>query len=88
MVYHACPAEYGEISIDGYDFEYCFDSTTTPSGNANASFHGYLVDRATAPRKAVFFSGFGCYAGNAITYDSEVTITPSGMIHGMCKNHE
>lgn len=87
VVYHACPTEYGEISFGGYDFEYCFDSTETPNGTANASFHGHLVDRTTAPKKAVTLTAIPCYAGNGFTYDSELTITPSGQIHGICKNH-
>lgn len=88
VVYHACPSAYGELSLGGYDFEYCFDSTTTPSGNSNAQFHGFLVDTTTAPRKTAKLSGFGCSAGGEITYDTELSVTPSGEIHGSCKLHQ
>ena len=87
VVYHACPAEDGEISIDGYDFQYCVDLTDTPSGNGDASLHGSLIDPSTAPSKAVTVTGFPCYAGYGITYDTKLTITPSGEIHGSCKYH-
>lgn len=87
VVYHACPTEYGELTIGAYDVEYCFDSTATPSGNGNATFHGYLIDKSTAPKKTDTVSGFACYAGNGITYDTELTVTPSGRILGVCKAH-
>ena len=87
VVFHACPTEYGEITIGGYDFEYCFDLTDSASGKGNATFHGYLVDRSTAPRKTITVTGFDCFTGDGDTTDSELTVTPSGHILGVCKSH-
>lgn len=87
VVYHACPAELGELTIDGYDFQYCFDLTATPSGNGNGSFHGELLDLSTAPAKTVTVTGFPCWAGFGVTYETKLTITPSGQIHGSCESH-
>ena len=93
IVFHSCPdtSSFPPAVEGGFEFNFCFDDTVTPSGKANASFHGSLVDPTTAPSKATTVSGFGCEAdypgGSDVTTDVRMVVTPSGQINGTCKFH-
>ncbi len=88
--YVACPFVAAQ-ELDGFMFNMCFSDVVTPSGNANAHFHGSLVDPTTAPSRTVVFTGFECFAAfpnlTIVTTDSRVVFTPSGQVSGTCFFH-
>ena len=89
VVFHTCPGTPFLSSVGGFTFSYCFDDVVTPSGNANANFHGDLVAGSTAPSQATKVTGFGCTAGfptgDRFTTDTQLVVTPSGEVNGTCK---
>jgi hypothetical protein len=88
--YASCPDTVFTTEVGGFTFNYCFTDVATPSGNANAHFHGNLVDPATAPSKATKVAGFGCFASYPVdgyTTDTSFVVTPSGEVNGTCKFH-
>jgi hypothetical protein len=85
-----CRGTVFTITEGGFTFTYCFTDVVTPSGNANAHFHGSLVDPTTAPSRATKVSGFLCTAGyphGDNTTDSRLVVTPDGTVNGICKFH-
>jgi hypothetical protein len=88
VVERICP-ELGPAIIEGFEFTYCADEVQTPSGKANANFHGELTSTSPrpAPEKATTVTGFGCDTTYGITEDTRLVVTPSGQVNGTCKLH-
>ena len=73
-------------TIEDFTFDYCFQDVITPSGNANAQFHGTLA--SPPPDRATTVRGFSCNAGHPFgltTTNSKIVVTPSGQVNGTCK---
>lgn len=97
VVFHTCPVTLGtvtvpvNVTVGGFTFNYCFDDSVTPSGDATAHFHGTLVNPSTAPSQATDVTGFSCEAGfptgDRFTTDTQLVVTPSGEVNGTCKFH-
>ena len=72
---------------DGLVYQVCADIVFTPNGGVNATFHGALLDPATAPSQALIVSSFPCAYNGQITHDSQLAISPDGTVNGYCKLH-
>jgi hypothetical protein len=85
IVVRTCPEGTFTASVGGFGFTYCFDEVQTPGGNANAHFHGSLINPATAPDRATTITGFRCNTTDGVTTDTRLVVTPSGEVNGTCR---
>ena len=87
MVIHYCPTEVASHHLDGYHYEYCFDSVQTSGGPEHASFHGELIAPSTPPTITVrITTGWHClFEDGRLSTEQELTITPSGNVEGECR---